>query len=663
MVDLSEGRPISAPRSYFDCVDENPTAITLCGFCDAFTRAYAAVIYLVLRTSCNVVRFGVEPYVETEPPSMPEECIVELKTGVARSLTLVNTVSKCVVSELIDCKRFSALSRVLRVTAQVLRAVEKFKNWKNHQGNTHSTVTLAQMTEAGLLWVKDAQQSMSQKSDFESHKRQFNLFKDEKGVWRCEGRLSNAGVPYAVKNPILLPRSHPLTTLIVREAHACVFHNGIKETLTEIRRKYWIPRVRSLTRQIIHCCVLCRRLEGMSFKPPPPPPPLPTFRVKEDPAFTYTGVDFAGPLYVHGYENFTQKVWICLFTCYVTRAVHLDVVPNQSTETFIRWLKRFSARRGLLTKFISDNGKTFKAAAKYLKTVFKDGEVKEYLTGLGTDWIFNVERAPWWGGAFERMVKSTKRCLRKLIGRAQFSLDELVTVLAEIESVINSRPLTYVSAGDMEEPLTPSHLIVGRRILNLPDHLSHLDDLEDEEFSPDSTLLTRRMKHLGNTLNHFWNRWRSEYLNELREAHSYTARRQTNARHSVVSVGDVVIVHDEHLPRGLWKLGKIKTVMKGRDGQIRGATVKMANKDGREVLLSRPIQLLYPLEVRSQEPTSKEDEIVDNPGDVPDDVEVSTLSDKAVELTTSKTPSHTLRAVAQRADVRRKACMFELEDN
>ena len=141
----------------------------------------------------------------------------------------------------------------------------------------------------------------------------------------------------------------------------------------------------------------------MSFKPPPPSP-LPTFRVKEDPAFTYTGIDFAGPLFVHGYENFTQKVWICLFTCYVTRAVHLDVVPDQSAETFIRCLKRFSARRGLPTKFISDNGKTFKAAAKYLKTVFKDGEVKEYLTGLGTDWIFNVEPAPWWGGAFERMV-------------------------------------------------------------------------------------------------------------------------------------------------------------------------------------------------------------------------------------------------------------------
>ena len=88
------------------------------------------------------------------------------------------------------------------------------------------------------------------------------------------------------------------------------------------------------------------------------------------------------------------------------------------------------------------------------------------------------------------------------------------------------------------------------------------------------------MKHLNSTLNHFWNRWISEYLNELREVHSYTARRQGNM-HSKVSVGDVVIVHDKRLPRGLWKLGKIKTVMKGRDGHIIGNTVKMANSNGR----------------------------------------------------------------------------------
>ena len=528
---------------------------------------------------------GVEPCAETKPLStMPEECTTELRKCSARALTLVTTISKPVVSELIDSKRFSTLAKLLRVTALVLQAIEKFKIKRNCRSDTDVSPTGAQLSAAELLWMKDAQHSTTLKNEFEAHKRQFNLFEDENGLWRCKGRLSNVEVPYAVKNPILIPRNHPLTTLIVWEAHKHVFHDGIRETLTEIRRKYWIPRIRSLTRQLIHHCVVCRKFEGASFFKPPPPPPLPTFRVKDDPAFTYTGVNFAGPIYVRGTENVSQKVWICLFTCYVTRAVHLEAVPDQSTETFLRCLKRFSARRGLPAKFISDNGKTFKAASKYLRSVFKDGTVKEYLAGLGTDWLFNVERAPWWGGAFERLVRSTKRCLRKLVGRTQFFLDEIVTSLAEIESVINSRPLTYMSASDMEEPLTPSHLIVGRRIHNLPDHLSHLDDLEDEEFLLNQTQLTRRMKHLANVLNHFWNRWRSEYLSELREVYSYTARRQSKSKHSLVSVGDVVVVHDEHLPRGLWKLGKIVSVMKGRDGYIQGATVRIGNKDGQKVL-------------------------------------------------------------------------------
>ena len=123
---------------------------------------------------------------------------------------------------------------------------------------------------------------------------------------------------------------------------------------------------------------------------------------------------------------------------------------------------RWKARRGLPRRYISDNGKTFKAASKFLDAVFKDGSVQEHLTELGVNWQFNVEQAQWWGGAFERMVRSTKRCLKKLIGRAHFSLDELTTALAEVEAVLNSRPLSYFSGEDMEEPITPSHLIVGR---------------------------------------------------------------------------------------------------------------------------------------------------------------------------------------------------------
>ena len=102
----------------------------------------------------------------------------------------------------------------------------------------------------------------------------------------------------------------------------------------------------------------------------------------------------------------------------------LDITTDLSTETFIRCLNRFATRRGLPHKVLSDNGKTFKSAAKFIKKLFKDEVVLNYLSGRGVEWMFNIEKAPWWGGIFERMVKSTKRCLKKMMGQAIFSLDE-----------------------------------------------------------------------------------------------------------------------------------------------------------------------------------------------------------------------------------------------
>lgn len=111
--------------------------------------------------------------------------------------------------------------------------------------------------------------------------------------------------------------------------------------------------------------------------------------------------------------------------------------------------------------------------------------------------MFNIEKAPWWGGTFERMVKSTKRCLRKMVGRARFSLDELHTAIVEIESIINSRPLSYISSSDLDEPLTPSHLLIGRRVLTLPDNLGCLSDPGDEEFTVGPSQLNDRVKRLN----------------------------------------------------------------------------------------------------------------------------------------------------------------------
>ena len=335
------------------------------------------------------------------------------------------------IGNVMSCEDYSDLRKLLRVTAYVKRACERFKNH-----TTPSTpLTPCDIAHAEVLWVKHVQKDLVQSKKFVTLRWQLSLFLDDKQIWRCRGRLENADIPYAAKYPILLPREHPLTTLVVQEAHVRVYHGGVKATLTDVRQRFWIVKGRSLTRCILHRCVTCRRHQGAAYRGPPPPP-LPRFRVKEGHAFTYTGVDFAGPLVIKG----SKKIWICLFTCLVTRAVHIDVVPDQNTSTFIRCLKRFASRRGLPHKFLSDNGKTFKATKRYIATIFKDDAIIDSLAAQGCQWIFNVEKAPWWGGVFERMIQSTKRCLHKVVGRAVLTLDELTTIVIEIEAVINSRP-------------------------------------------------------------------------------------------------------------------------------------------------------------------------------------------------------------------------------
>ena len=141
----------------------------------------------------------------------------------------------------------------------------------------------------------------------------------------------------------------------------------------------------------------------------------------------------------------------------------------------------------------------------------------------------------------------------------------------------------------MEEPLTP-HLLVGCRILNLPDNLVHYEEAGDEEFEVTSEVLQRRAEHLSNVLNHFW-RWSKDYLLELRDAHRQTSTLTT------VKVGDVVLVHNQDHPRGFWKTAKGKKLITRRDGQTRGAVSKVVNKNGRHSTLQRPVQRIYPLGV------------------------------------------------------------------
>ena len=260
-----------------------------------------------------------------------------------------------------------------------------------------------------------------------------------------------------------------------------------------------------------------------------------------------------------------------------------------STETFIRCFRRFAARRGIPRKIVSDNSKTFKSACKEFEGI-QDGDIGGFFTNRR---LSGVSKAPWWGGFFERLVRSVKRCLKKVIGHSRLSYDDLLTLVVEIEGTLNSRPLTFMAADDLEEPLTPSHLLTGHRVLGLPD--SSLPEVDpDFMASTDRAHVASWMSHLNLLLQHFWKRWSREYLTELRDAHRYSA--SPRGSYKEITIGDIVLVHDEKHPRAFWKLRKVEKFIKGQDGNVRGAVIRVHSNTGTRVL-KRPSQMLYPLEI------------------------------------------------------------------
>ncbi len=464
-------------------------------------------------------------------PSEPEPCkgddtnafaeITKPKSEPIIIRSLVNVATKLPnVEAIMDCKQYSTKKKLLRVTASVKRFIDKLR-----KRTVPAELTADELRAAEKLWLISIQ--VNSFEDERSHLqgsltkeppliRQLDLFLDEENTIRCQGRIDESSLPMSAKQPILLPTRHYYTELVIRDCRKVVHHNGIKETLNCVREFYWIPRGREAVKRIVSGCVTCRKQEGKPYATPKLAP-LPSLRVSDDPPFVNTGIDFAGPLYLtinaeNGKTRTLQKAYVCLYTCTSTRALHLELVPDLSVPTFLQSFRRFAARRGLPTRILSDNAKTFKSAAKEVKLISRSTEVQRYFANKGIVWNFIVEKAPWQGGFWERMVKCVKRCLKKSVGRASLSFEEMRTILIEVEATLNNRPMTYVYDDDegISYPLTPATLIYGRNIATTPN---------DKQFEVVSTnqSLTRRQKYHKRLLNQLVNQWRTEYLTSLRE--------------------------------------------------------------------------------------------------------------------------------------------------
>ena len=320
--------------------------------------------------------------------------------------------------------------------------------------------------------------------------RQLRLFLDAKGFLRCGGRIHNAPLSDLMKFPYLLPAKHPLSRLIIWDVHTKLYHSGTNATLTALRQTYWIPAARQYIKSVLRTCVICRLVSGKPY-PTPDTAPLPYIRTQDVYPFTYTGVDFTGALYVQRGGN-EVKVYLCLFTCATTRAVHLEIVQDLTAESFLLTFRKFAGRRSLPRMMISDNGSTYLSAAEELRSLMELPEVKEELSRRGVTWKFIPKRAPWYGGLWERLVGLTKSAIKKVLCRCHISLTVLETIIVEIEAVLNDRPLTFVSSelGDVE-PLTPAHLLHGRRITYLPHEMVDTDELIDQSYGDTDSIRKR----------------------------------------------------------------------------------------------------------------------------------------------------------------------------
>ena len=461
-------------------------------------------------------------------------------------------------------ERHSSLTKAMRVMAYVLRFCRCVRGQK-----TVGDLSYKELTEAKFALLKVAQSASYSKElvalqggrplPNSSCIKKLSPFLGNDGLLRVEGRLQFADIPDETRHPVIIPRGH-MATLLARHTHLSKKHAGVNSMLVDLRNAYWIVGARKICKTITKHCKSCQRFDSKPLTQPMAP--LPKGRITRASPFATSGIDHAGPLYCADYPG--KKFYILLFTCAVTRAVHLELVESMSCEDNVFALRRFFARRGRATSIWSDNAKGFVAA--------KDRLLEMYGAD-GPEWHCIVPRAPWWGGFYERMVGVVKSSLKKTLGRGNYRRVELETVLHEVEGCVNSRPLTFV--GDEIEssrPLTPAHFLIGR------------DSVLSKAECDEDTTLEEKLKVRVQMMDEFWEVWMNEYLKNLPPFRG-------SARGKEVKVGSLVLIEGEG-HRLEWPLGLITQVHEGKDGLIRAVTLKTAKG-----LIQRPIQRLRDLEV------------------------------------------------------------------
>lgn len=417
-----------------------------------------------------------------------------------------------------------------------------------------------------------------------SNLRTLNPFMNDK-IIRVGGRLANSSLNFEQKHPILLPKSDPFVDKLIDYYHKIHHHTGPYLLQAILRQNnYWILSSRNIIRQRVWKCNHCFKINP-KFNAPIMSD-LPYVRVNQAKAFSHTGVDYTGAYNITLSRNRgvkSQKAYVCVFICLCTKAIHLELASDLSSNTFISAFRRFISRRGDCNTLYSDLGTNFVGAKNQLDDIYRLLQSNEYKTAFQSElnsnkieWKFNPPSAPHFGGIWESNVKSVKSHLTRVIGTQILSFEEFSTVLAQVEALLNSRPLCVLSNDPSDlTALTPAHFLYG----------SPLNSLHSPNVVNENINRLNRHKLLDAMVQSFWKRWHLEYLTSLQ-----TRQKWNQSASSSIKVGTIVVIKHDNLPPLQWPLGVVVKVFPGKDNVIRVVSVKTKNN-----IYIRPVVKLCPL--------------------------------------------------------------------
>lgn len=496
----------------------------------------------------------------------PQNSLVAQKLPELKVHSLLSAANNTADNSLfINFNKYSNFNKLSRIFAYVLRFINNCnKNKQRYSGPINSD----EINNSVMLLIKFSQlQSFSfeigllKQRKTLPHKNkllQLTPIIDSNDILRVGGRLENSNYNFDKKHPIILNSKHHLTKLIMINEHIRLFHAGQQLLLASVRDKYWPIGGRCLARQVVRQCIICVRLRANTVQPIMGH--LPEARTNACFPFHSCGVDFAGPFMISnrkGRGNRISKCYLCLFVCLSTKAIHLELVSELSTQAFILCLRRFISRRGKCHEIFCDNGRNFVGANNELGKLLRSSRqsVGDYATSEGIKFVFSPAYSPHFGGIFEAGIKSAKFHLKRVAGKAALTFEELATLFTQIEAILNSRPLTPLSSNCTDpSPLTPGHFLIGRPLTSIPT-------------KPVTATRPNRHELIEKIRQHFWERWRQEYISELQQRTKWRIEQQG------LTCGDVVVLKEDNLPPLQWRLGRVCRLYPGSDGVSRVADV------------------------------------------------------------------------------------------